>query len=393
MQLVCLDYGMLYADIGMEETRIDRPVLSADGLTVSATIRMGAREHSLYFRTRQPVLAPNTEAFLAAALLPSMKCGYPIAVNAGISKRMLEGISTIQDIHHCWRPSMAKVEIRGASPVEKPAATMPKVGSFFSCGIDSSYTLLKNRDVISDLVMIHGFSVDIDNSARWRMLSEAAERVAGAFGKRVIYVETNLKAYLKEYISWRDLGFGAMLATVAHLLSPHLSTIYFPASDSNDMLEHFSSHPLTDPLWGTESLEIIHDGCEASRLSKTKAIARNDVLRDNIHVCLRTKDTRFNCGRCQKCIRTMLSLEMAGAFGSCKAFDTPLTPRLVAALIIADNETARHYLREIMLAMKADGSRRFTGLRLAIGWVLNRPVWLSRLILATNQIGRKMIGR
>ena len=28
------------------------------------------------------------------------------------------------------------------------------------------------------------------------------------------------------------------------------------------------SHPLLDPLWSSEDVELVHDGCEATRLDK-----------------------------------------------------------------------------------------------------------------------------
>jgi hypothetical protein len=59
-------------------------------------------------------------------------------------------------------------------------------------------------------------------------------------------------------------------------------------------------------------------------LGKTKAIAEFPVVVRNLRVCFETPENGYNCGRCEKCYRTMVGLRVAGALAQCDAFDRPL---------------------------------------------------------------------
>ena len=63
----------------------------------------------------------------------------------------------------------------------------------------------------------------------------------------------------------------------------------------------FGSHPLLDPLWSTETLAFVHDGCEANRMEKVRRIAESPLLLEGLRVCVddRGPDV-YNCGSCWK---------------------------------------------------------------------------------------------
>jgi hypothetical protein len=108
------------------------------------------------------------------------------------------------------------------------------------------------------------------------------------------------------------------------LLSGQLKTMYLPATHTYAELFPCGSHPLLDPLWSTETLEIVHDGCEATRVEKVARIAQSGAALRYLRVCWENRDGAYNCGRCEKCLRTMISLRVAGALDRCATFDRPL---------------------------------------------------------------------
>src|SRR6185369_5970784 len=58
--------------------------------------------------------------------------------------------------------------------------------------------------------------------------------------------------------------------------------------------------------------QIVHDGAEASRTEKVRCIAKNQEALDWLRVC--GNDTvDYNCGSCEKCLRTMMSLRLLNA--------------------------------------------------------------------------------
>jgi hypothetical protein len=149
----------------------------------------------------------------------------------------------------------------------------------------------------------------------------------------VAEVKTNLRSFTERRIPYQQI-FGPALAGVGHVLSKHFRKIYIAASEPYSHLIPDGSHPLMDPLWNTEALEFVHDGCEADRMAKVALLATSEVALQALRVCWKNTDGAYNCGRCEKCQRTMIQLHAAGALERCATFTVPLDLRRVARMPI-----------------------------------------------------------
>ena len=112
-------------------------------------------------------------------------------------------------------------------------------------------------------------------------------------------------------VDWLD-GHGAALAGVAHLLGASYGRVYVPATDTYATLVPLGSHPLVDPLWSSERVELVHDGASATRLDKLRLVDTVPVARETLHVCVHDDTDEFNCGRCWKCVITMVGIRVLG---------------------------------------------------------------------------------
>jgi hypothetical protein len=88
---------------------------------------------------------------------------------------------------------------------------------------------------------------------------------------------------------------------------------------------------LTDPLLGSDRFAICHFGFEASRLQKFRALSRWPTAIENLRVCWMYEHRDENCGRCHKCVITLLTLRCLGLSTAC--FANPPDGRELAALI------------------------------------------------------------
>jgi hypothetical protein len=238
---------------------------------------------------------------------------------------LLGSLQTIQEIFHSWYPDLAIV------PVEADAAEVlaqPRdglAGSFFSGGVDSLFTLLKHRSKISRLIWVYGFDVGLGDTSLREQVFTALNAFSSQFGAPLLEVETNLREFTDQYsVPWGTQAHGAALASVGQLLGGVCSRIFIPSSDSYAQLAPWGSHPLLDPLWSTESVLFVHDGCEADRAEKTAAIAEDDLALSVLRVCWENRNGAHNCGECEKCLHTMITMELIGAFKRCRTFDHPL---------------------------------------------------------------------
>jgi len=371
----------------MNEATIHSICVTADGKSVEGQIELGTYGSTkLWFRASDSVLEANTSAFLAAVLLPCMELGLDCTIDGVVSARLLQSVEKIQDTFCKWEPRFHRIRVTGtggtASTVPADSAGQRGTASFFSGGIDSLYTLSEHRSEIDSLILIHGFDVDLDDHVLRKQVSDKLREFASETGKELIEVETNVGVFLRKYVGW-SFGHGPALAAVGHLLTPRLRRIFIPATHT--LADHvaWGSHPLVDPLWSSEALEFVHDGSDVTRVHKTETVAGWPAAMDCLRVCWKNYGGVYNCGRCEKCLRTMVTLQMLGALESQTAFAEPLDLNRVASLRLFD-DNSRAFANEILADSRL--AEREPELYAAMqNWI--KPVGiLKRLRQATKRI-------
>ncbi len=283
---------------------------------------------ALWAKSNREVLTAAPEAQVAATLLPAMRRGEDLTVDGPLDPAFAENLSTIQDIYATWWPEPERIAIQAPRRKSSPTPTTRRTAAFFTGGVDSFYTLLKHKEEVDALVYVHGFDVDLDDTSLRRRVTEMLKKVSTRFDKRVIGVETNLRDFSDEHAGWPRYH-GAALAFAGLVLQPSFDRLLIASGASYDELRPWGSHPLLDPRWSTSNLQLIHDGCEASRLDKCRAVGQNDIASGMLRVCWRNPDGAYNCGRCEKCFRTMLQLLAADALKQCSTFEGELDPQIL----------------------------------------------------------------
>lgn len=290
----------------------------------------------------------NIDGFLAAALLPAMRSGARLRAEDPVSSSLLVGVERIQTILHAWCPELVHIEVDAASRSPQGSRRATGIAAFFSGGVDSLYTALKHRDELTALVFIAGFDIRLERSAARTRCVRLARAAAAALGKPLVEVETSIRSFSRPYVGW-GLYHGAALASVASFLAPRFGKVYIPSSLSYDSYFPHGSHPLLDPLWTTEELELVHDGFEANRYEKTAFVAASDAALRFLRVCNRSTGSIVNCGRCEKCLRTMVALRVLGVLEDCRTFaahpDLEAIPAVLAGRDWANRDLWEQNLR------------------------------------------------
>jgi hypothetical protein len=318
---------------------------------MSASLRAGSNDLTVYFRLTDEVIADGADSLFIASLLPAMRWGMALYSRWPVSPRLQRSVPTIQDVFHAWDPNFQTVPVH--IPVREPALKHRAAGvaAFFSGGVDSFYTALKHQEEITALILVHGFDVPLSDQTLWLNVSSSVRAAAKKLSKRLIEVETNLGLVSSRYVSW-PLYHGSALASVAALLSPGFRKVYIPSSYSYAQLIPWGSHPLVDPLWSSEAVEIVHDGAELNRAEKIRALAASEVVLDHLRVCWENKNGEYNCGKCEKCLRTMVSLYINDALHRCRTFPEPLRLDRVARIRSADPDVRTFVEENLAAAMR-----------------------------------------
>lgn len=272
-------------------------------------------------------LSQSGNPWLACLLPLALTVGEPLRISRPIDRVLFENVQELIRIWKCWYPHLHSVAIEAEGFNAAGQSKPPKTGAFFSGGVDSFFTILRNDDgsesfkknPVDELLCVWGFDVPLQNAEAFKRMRNVLSRAASDLGKELIDIATNLRDTAWGRTDWGRLSHGCALASVALALEPRYRQVMVASSDDYRELSPWGSHVLTDPLLSTGTLKIIHDGAGYSRLEKTERVAKSDVALRSLRVCWRSRSD-VNCGTCEKCLRTILTLELIGALDRCAAF-------------------------------------------------------------------------
>lgn len=321
-------------------------------------------------------LAPSTVPANALALLMlPLGCHLheDVSVEEPVDAALLENLNGVQQIWRAWYPELEPVRILAPSAAPQVSRSGKRLLASFSGGIDSFFSLLRHRDEVTDLVSIVGFNTPMNDLGNMR---QHLGPIAQGFNKRYIPVATNIRygehpptPYSIEELMV-GLAHGCLLAAIAHTMEAHFGTYIIPATHSYSHLQPLGSHPLTDPLFSSSALQIVHDGAAFDRVERTRVVARSSEALTALHVCW--QDFRQgNCSSCQKCLRTMATLHLLGARERAVSFDWSRFSLEQLAATWLPTASDRAFFREIAGEARAKGD-------LALGRAVESAILCSR---------------
>jgi hypothetical protein len=301
----------------------------------------------IYFETTQEFaqdLTCNPNAFLTACIMPAMRHGEArISIDAEICPELRDGLITamswIRHWYEWYEPDRKLVQIEAKTRSSLPTPRTPeRAGWFCSGGIDSLATLRANRlnfplehpGSIKDGLFVYGACPGGGEVETANEYLEAFERAVDSLshvtedaGVTLIPVYTNAQQLDNHHQFWIYEFQGAVLAAVAHAFSRRLTTVSISSGSDISGLAPHGSHPFLDENYSSYDLRIKHDCLTLSRLAKTKLVADWDVAFQNLKVCTKAQRMQpgmLNCGKCEKCIRTITTLLALGKLDQTRAF-------------------------------------------------------------------------
>jgi hypothetical protein len=111
------------------------------------------------------------------------------------------------------------------------------------------------------------------------------------------------------------------LASTALFLEKRFGEILIASGgEGSRELFPFGSHVMIDSLFSTNNIKFIHDAAYVTRLRKIAYVSQFDVACENLHVCWFDR-SHINCCQCNKCLRTLMTIDLLGAKNRFKTFD------------------------------------------------------------------------
>jgi hypothetical protein len=189
-------------------------------------------------------------------------------------------------------------------------------------GVDSFFTalhydemvrsgVLPGARLVENLIFVGGFDIPLKHTAEFGRKQEWIADAAREMGKNLITITTNLRETRLRKLDWGMHTHGMALGAAGLLCGTRFKQILLSSSFVIDDSRSWGSHRRVDPLMSSSRTEIIHYGADFGRMDKTAFISRSEVALRYLHVCWKGGTAR-NCGVCEKCYRTLLSLEVLG---------------------------------------------------------------------------------
>ena len=318
----------------------------ADGVQAStALLRGGIAGDGFRLRLRLHGDGPldhSATAFLPILALTAAASGLDGVVEGSVDAGALDGAERAMSVqagfYDMRAPMLRADEVSDAGPRANSADDAVGgrggrgVGLFFSRGVDSMSTYLTDRAEITHLVTIDWVDPPYvsDGLAAVMVGTDAAAR---ELGLPLLRVTTNVRQLLEPSPGWL-ISHGQVLASFALVLGPQLAEVRIASTITAGDPTPASVHELSDSLWSSSSVAIVHRHPVAgTRVEKTALVATDDWAMRWLRVCF-TKAGDGNCGVCPKCLMTMTTLELVGAGDRLGAiFDASLSAEAVLARI------------------------------------------------------------
>ena len=273
------------------------------------------------------LLSDRADAVAVALLLQSMQRGRDLHVGGQATDILLHQLNgDFQRLVMWMHPSFRRIRVTADETLPAPAPAAG-VATGFSGGIDSFAVLAEYAlapDVPAGLKITHLINNNVgahagDGGELWRVRCEGLSRVLDDLGLPFVKVDSNLDSHFDRMNFQQSVT--PRNAAVAHLLGGGIGRLHYASTFSFrqaavlDVGDFSVADPMSLPLLSTPAMTITSAGAGMSRVEKTLALIGNPHAR-YLDVCTDSDTTReVNCSRCWKCMRAMLTLEIAGHLG------------------------------------------------------------------------------
>jgi hypothetical protein len=293
-------------------------------LVIAATLEWpGGEKESLWYRVSEEwegAVTQQLDPFAVALVMLAMRRGAHVRFHGRVSPSLLANLEEYQTIWQFWRPDVyTVVDLSADSEAEAEMAHGGGAIVSFSGGVDACYSVCRHvqeragrRNVaIKAGVILEGFDIPLGDP-NYETAVARGTQMLDSVGVPLLTAATNWRDMEQRHaMSWTD-GFGSAIISCLSLFSRQFGVGMLGSGDRYYDVRPHGSTPLTDPLLGSTSFSVRHDGAAASRIEKVALVAQWSQALQYLRVCWEGPNKGGNCSRCEKCIRTILDFRVAG---------------------------------------------------------------------------------
>ena len=356
-------------------------------------------------------IRPEPNAFMMGTAIAAMWNGEArLEIEGGVDPQLSSRLTLAMRLLKRWHKSPLHPVRIVAPAATRPLPDIPQstTALFLSGGVDSLSALYWNASQypmgdprrVGVAFFVHGLDVGDPNKPDrldvWNLGIQHLSALCRELGVELVTVKVNLRNLA---MSWRLYGgwqHASLLAAIAHAASSRIHRCIIAPDYSMEHIPHpHGSHPWLNSYFGADFLGITTGDMEQfSRVEKIRFLSTHPGVLDTLRVCWDSAaipEGYLNCGRCLKCVRTMLAFMACGQLSHTTAFPgNDVSPQLLETVPIKTQAELELYF-EVLPALEALGRQDLTA-------IIRRKIWLfqaeHRLRLNyLRPIVKKMLGR
>lgn len=287
----------------------------------------------------QSWLTSQADPFVVAGIFLGMQSGEGLAVHGQVSPSLLENLEEFQSVWNCWRPEKYRVVPLQSDREAEPARRGENLAvASYSGGLDANHTVyshikgLRGRrsKKIGAAVMAHGFDLPLERDEAFELALESGRAALRSVNVPLYPLKTNWRSLP---LLWEDV-FPAAAASCLSLFAAKFDCGLFAGGEAHGDLGKYlpwGSNPVTNPLLSSASFRFTYDCGELNRVQKAEQLLGWPQALERLRVCWEGPKTGRNCGKCEKCVRTILDFRAVG--GGCPpSFPADVTSEQIRAL-------------------------------------------------------------
>lgn len=332
--------------------KISRPFIetSSSEVFLCSNIYDGARSqtfktwYSVDHEYSKYLCDDRADAFLMLVFIRAMKSHQDIEIEAPVSPRLLFNLeNTIQPLFEKIIPGGKRVKIHTSNDRLK-LLNGHAVGCGCSLGVDSLSSFLKHygENVTEGYHATHlalfnscqfGY-LDMDSSTKaFRQAVEDLKPFSEEVKMPIVAVNSNLNDFFLHESGFNNAKSRFIPSTLSCVLAlqglfgKYVFASSYPIEKfAISQIDHSHAESAFVPLMSTDSTEIILSNPCMDRVEKTRFISSHPLTKKYLNVCWADQmsnggnrnskwlegKTKKNCGWCDKCLRTLFTLELLG---------------------------------------------------------------------------------
>jgi hypothetical protein len=258
----------------------------------------------------------DSESYLIAVIMEAMSENRKIVVHGRVSRELLANLTEYRDTWCCWLPDVYHPVDFQVDEIVDNVVRLPGAVCAFSGGVDATFSVwrhTKNRNgyrsqAIKTCAMVHGFDIPLKDDEAFASAFNQASATLESVDIPLLPIRTNFRQVI--WTNWEYVHAAALVAALQNFKGLAGTCIIGGTVPYNSLVIPWGPNPVTDHLLSAGEFRVLHDGATHSRIQKVSTISDWKKGCDNLRVCWKGELKDRNCGKCEKCLRTMLNFRV-----------------------------------------------------------------------------------